>query len=105
MVDLREGPSRLHVSRLRTEDSGLYLCNLKTDDGYGSAKCQIKVTAAGNFQPQRPTMNPQPKIWGRTSIYILVELTAALAVALLVTLRCCCRSMKSAEKNNTYQRV
>uniref|UniRef100_A0A8C6KJB8 Ig-like domain-containing protein n=1 Tax=Nothobranchius furzeri TaxID=105023 RepID=A0A8C6KJB8_NOTFU len=28
---LREGRLRLHVSRLRPEDSGLYLCEVKTD--------------------------------------------------------------------------
>uniref|UniRef100_A0A096M2U9 Immunoglobulin V-set domain-containing protein n=1 Tax=Poecilia formosa TaxID=48698 RepID=A0A096M2U9_POEFO len=40
---LREGRIRLHVSRLRTEDSGLYLCVVKTEDGVGSEICRLKV--------------------------------------------------------------
>ncbi|XP_036002687.1 uncharacterized protein LOC118565790 [Fundulus heteroclitus] len=41
---LREGRIRLHVSRLRTEDSGRYVCYVKTDDGSGSAGTSITVT-------------------------------------------------------------
>ncbi|XP_043954794.1 uncharacterized protein LOC122821030 [Gambusia affinis] len=41
---LREGRIRLHVSRLRTEDSGLYLCDVKTEDGFNSAECRLNVT-------------------------------------------------------------
>ncbi|MED6256588.1 hypothetical protein ATANTOWER_029717, partial [Ataeniobius toweri] len=41
---LREGRIRLHVSRLRTEDSGLYRCEVKTDDGVDSAGCQLSVS-------------------------------------------------------------
>ncbi|XP_050926283.1 uncharacterized protein LOC108883801 isoform X7 [Lates calcarifer] len=42
---LREGRLRLHVSRLRTEDSGLYLCEVKTESGSSSDKCRLNVTA------------------------------------------------------------
>ncbi|PWA13904.1 hypothetical protein CCH79_00018512 [Gambusia affinis] len=38
---LREGRIRLHVSRLRTEDSGQYLCVVKTEDGSDKEKCQL----------------------------------------------------------------
>ncbi|XP_041841217.1 uncharacterized protein LOC121639788 [Melanotaenia boesemani] len=41
---LREGRIRLHVSRLRTNDSGLYVCKVKTDYGFNSEKCQLNVT-------------------------------------------------------------
>uniref|UniRef100_A0A7N8YN86 Ig-like domain-containing protein n=1 Tax=Mastacembelus armatus TaxID=205130 RepID=A0A7N8YN86_9TELE len=41
---LREGRVRLHVSRLRTEDSGLYLCDVKTNDGADYDSCLLKVT-------------------------------------------------------------
>ncbi|XP_036002683.1 uncharacterized protein LOC118565789 isoform X1 [Fundulus heteroclitus] len=41
---LREGRIRLHVSRLRTEDSGEYYCDVTTEDGYGSAGTRITVT-------------------------------------------------------------
>ncbi|XP_054881699.1 polymeric immunoglobulin receptor-like isoform X2 [Poeciliopsis prolifica] len=40
---LREGRIRLHVSRLRTEDSGLYLCDVKTEDGFNHAGCRLNV--------------------------------------------------------------
>ncbi|XP_067379885.1 CD276 antigen-like isoform X1 [Channa argus] len=41
---LREGRIRLQLSRLRTEDSGLYLCEVKTDDGWSSDRCRLNVT-------------------------------------------------------------
>ncbi|MED6250114.1 hypothetical protein ATANTOWER_024950 [Ataeniobius toweri] len=41
---LREGRIRLHVSRLRTEDSGLYRCKVMTDGGDDSARCQLSVS-------------------------------------------------------------
>ena len=41
---LREGRIRLHVSRLRTDDSGLYLCEVKTEYGESSDRCQLNVT-------------------------------------------------------------
>ncbi|KAM6894293.1 uncharacterized protein PEZ65_021986 [Lycodopsis pacificus] len=42
---LREGRLRLHMSRLRTDDSGVYLCDVLTGDGEGSRKCHLNVTA------------------------------------------------------------
>ncbi|XP_054912276.1 uncharacterized protein LOC129376714 [Poeciliopsis prolifica] len=41
---LREGRIRLHVSRLRTEDSGLYQCDVKTEDGVNSGRCRLSVS-------------------------------------------------------------
>ena len=41
---LREGRIRLDVSRLRTDDSGLYLCDVKTDYGESSGRCRLNVT-------------------------------------------------------------
>ncbi|XP_028419726.1 butyrophilin-like protein 8 isoform X2 [Perca flavescens] len=43
---LREGRIRLHVSRLRTEDSGLYKCYVDTDYGRNSGRFWLNVTAA-----------------------------------------------------------
>ncbi|KAK9519981.1 hypothetical protein VZT92_022670 [Zoarces viviparus] len=40
---LREG-LRLHVSRLRTADSALYLCEVLTSYGRNSEKCHLNVT-------------------------------------------------------------
>ncbi|CAK6974826.1 uncharacterized protein LOC128383556 [Scomber scombrus] len=73
---LREGLIRLHVSRLRTDDSGWYICAVKTNDGLGSDRCLLNVTAAVDQpEPQKPTERPQPESWGRIGLY--VGLTAA----------------------------
>ncbi|XP_026181984.1 butyrophilin subfamily 1 member A1-like [Mastacembelus armatus] len=61
---LREGRVRLHVSRLRTEDSGLYRCSVKTDIGASSGKCRLKVTAAAD-EPE--SVKDQPLHWTRTN--------------------------------------
>ncbi|XP_036002771.1 uncharacterized protein LOC118565832 isoform X3 [Fundulus heteroclitus] len=78
---LREGRIRLHVSRLRTEDSGLYLCDVETDYGSGSASCQLSVSAADVSQPQRPALDPEPGGRGRKGLYAALGLTAAAAAA------------------------
>uniref|UniRef100_A0A3P9BK11 Immunoglobulin V-set domain-containing protein n=1 Tax=Maylandia zebra TaxID=106582 RepID=A0A3P9BK11_9CICH len=39
---LREGRIRLQL--LRTDDSGLYLCEVNTDYGFGSASSRLNVT-------------------------------------------------------------
>ncbi len=41
---LREGRLRLHVSSLRPEDSGLYLCQVSASYGVGHDKCSLSVT-------------------------------------------------------------
>ncbi|KAL4007518.1 hypothetical protein ACER0C_001370 [Sarotherodon galilaeus] len=43
---LREGRIRLQLSRLRTDDSGLYLCEVNTDYGFSSARCRVSVSGA-----------------------------------------------------------
>ncbi|XP_029381844.1 uncharacterized protein LOC115058579 isoform X2 [Echeneis naucrates] len=50
---LREGRLRLHVSRLRTEDSGLYECDVITHQGGGSDRCHLTVSAVGRPEPER----------------------------------------------------
>ncbi|KAM4536272.1 programmed cell death 1 ligand 1-like [Odontesthes bonariensis] len=85
---LREGRIRLNVSRLRTEDSGLYLCEVKNEYGSGSGRCRLNVTAGADLsQPQRPTESPQPSSRGRIGLYAALGLTGgAGAVALLIKL-------------------
>ncbi|XP_032400569.1 uncharacterized protein LOC116707340 isoform X8 [Etheostoma spectabile] len=70
---LREGRLRLNVSRLRTEDSGLYLCYVFTDYGRSSCRCWLNVSARSP---------PQPESRGRFGLYWGLGLTAA-ATALL----------------------
>ncbi|XP_067435601.1 uncharacterized protein [Thunnus thynnus] len=78
---LREGRIRLHVSRLRTDDSGLYLCGVLTDYGESSGRCRLNVTAAVDQpKPQKPTVRPQPESRGRISLYVGLTAAAVLAV-------------------------
>ncbi|XP_051256057.1 coxsackievirus and adenovirus receptor homolog isoform X6 [Dicentrarchus labrax] len=87
---LREGRIRLHVSRLRTEDSGLYLCKVLTKYGVSAVKSQLSVTAAADKpKPQRATVRPQPEspqperpeTRGRIGLYFALGLTAAALLA------------------------
>ncbi|XP_034532855.1 uncharacterized protein LOC117807624 [Notolabrus celidotus] len=58
---LREGRIRLHVSSLRTEDSGRYTCEVLTNSGSSLARCYLNVTAAVHeTEDQRPTERPKP---------------------------------------------
>ncbi|XP_047242228.1 uncharacterized protein LOC124880872 isoform X2 [Girardinichthys multiradiatus] len=100
---LREGRIRLHVSRLRTEDSGLYLCDVMNDEGFNSGRCRLNVSgefllqqlnlkhidaaAADVSQPQRPTVDPEPGGPGRIGLYVSLGLTAAAAAAVLMVKR------------------
>uniref|UniRef100_A0A3Q3CC61 Ig-like domain-containing protein n=1 Tax=Haplochromis burtoni TaxID=8153 RepID=A0A3Q3CC61_HAPBU len=43
---LREGRIRLQLSRLRTEDSGLYMCDVDTGYGRGYNSCRVTVSAS-----------------------------------------------------------
>ncbi|KAK2814578.1 hypothetical protein Q5P01_000149 [Channa striata] len=82
---LREGRIRLHLSRLRTEDSGLYLCEVKTDDGWGSGRCRLNVTVSADHpEPQKPTVSPEPENRGRIGFYIGLGLTAAAVLLVLL---------------------
>ncbi|XP_067435609.1 programmed cell death 1 ligand 1-like [Thunnus thynnus] len=107
---LREGRIRLHVSRLRTDDSGLYLCEVKTDYGESFGRCRLKVTAAVD-QPkhQKPAVRPQPESWRRIVLYIGLT-TAAAAVVLVVCAGLCfafrfCFTKSSDETENIYVAV
>ncbi|XP_032439782.1 uncharacterized protein LOC116733131 isoform X9 [Xiphophorus hellerii] len=76
---LREGRIRLHVSRLRTEDSGLYLCDVETEDGSNDAACRLNVTAADVSPVQRTTLDPEPEGRGRIGLHVSLGLTTAAA--------------------------
>ncbi|KAM4714478.1 uncharacterized protein FYW61_019454 [Anableps anableps] len=79
---LREGRIRLHVSRLRTEDSGLYLCEVTTEDGSGIERCRLNVSAADQLQPQRPTLTPEPE--NRTKIIWIIAAAASLLLVCIM---------------------
>ncbi|XP_033988554.1 myelin-oligodendrocyte glycoprotein-like [Trematomus bernacchii] len=82
---LTEGRLTLHVSRLRTNDSGFYVCDiLVRPDGTNSRRCWLNVTAAEELQPQRPE-SPQPQSWRR--LWLIVGVSAAVLV-LFVSMAC-----------------
>ncbi|XP_022625342.1 programmed cell death 1 ligand 1-like isoform X2 [Seriola dumerili] len=105
---LREGRIRLHVSRLRTEDSGLYCCEVNANYFANFGKCQLNVSAVDQPETQRPTERPEPESRGRIVFYTGLGLTAAAAAALLVKL--CSASSHCATKTpdktvNLYSRT
>ncbi|XP_023202801.1 uncharacterized protein LOC111611199 [Xiphophorus maculatus] len=73
---LKDGRIKLHVSRLRINDSGLYLCEIQADCGFGSAACRLIVTA-GDKQPVSPTANPPTENKGLIALYVFLVLAAA----------------------------
>ncbi|XP_061566491.1 uncharacterized protein LOC133420724 isoform X3 [Cololabis saira] len=84
---LREGRLRLHMSRLRTEDSGQYWCRLDTESGWGSASCEVLVSAAADLPPQTPTMVPEQEPQEKTSFYVgMGVVTSAIVVICFIGL-------------------
>ncbi|XP_078132675.1 uncharacterized protein LOC144534558 isoform X2 [Sander vitreus] len=82
---LRGGRLRLHVSRLRTEDSGRYVCQIITNYVATFFKCRLNVTARDWPKPDlSPTANQlQPESWERINIWSGLILTAGLTSLLL----------------------
>ncbi|KAL7375325.1 hypothetical protein ABVT39_015607 [Epinephelus coioides] len=93
---LREGRLRLHVSRLRTDDSGRILCSVLTNYGRNSGRCRLNVTAARDRpEPQTPnttrggrdlsptSSRPQPESRGRMGLHCGLGLTAAVLQLLM----------------------
>ncbi|XP_035849967.1 uncharacterized protein LOC116053388 isoform X4 [Sander lucioperca] len=82
---LRGGRLRLHVSRLRPEDSGRYVCQVITNYVATFFKCRLNVTARDRPEPDlSPTASRlQPESWGRINIWSGLILTAGLASVLL----------------------
>ncbi|KAI4798569.1 hypothetical protein KUCAC02_021967, partial [Chaenocephalus aceratus] len=73
---LTEGRLTFHVSRLRTNDSGFYVCDIHTSDGSNSKNCWLNVTAAEELNPQRPSESPQPE--NSTGVWVTVGVSAAV---------------------------
>ncbi|XP_029381841.1 uncharacterized protein LOC115058578 isoform X3 [Echeneis naucrates] len=79
---LREGRLRLHVSRLRTEDSGLYECEVITHQGRGSDRCNLTVSAAVGRPEPRP-YNDWLILVGLGSVAAAVAVVVAIIVVLV----------------------
>ncbi|XP_060922476.1 uncharacterized protein LOC132996174 [Limanda limanda] len=107
---LREGRLRLHVSRIRSEDSGQYVCEVNRDHHGNYGKCQLVVIeAAAQPRTQRPDVTSQPE--GKMELCIPVLVAAAVGLtavvitaALLVKLRpaSICGGKKSINKTDEH---
>uniref|UniRef100_G3P8F1 Immunoglobulin V-set domain-containing protein n=1 Tax=Gasterosteus aculeatus TaxID=69293 RepID=G3P8F1_GASAC len=79
---LREGRLRLHISRLQTNDSGLYWCLVLTSYGRNYKECHLNVTAVKDRPEPETTsdtsLRGDPR--GRIGLYCVLGLTAALLV-------------------------
>ncbi|XP_024654822.2 uncharacterized protein LOC101467379 isoform X2 [Maylandia zebra] len=89
---LREGRIRLQLSRLRTEDSGLYLCEVDTGYGRGYNSCRVTVSESksgktettqqpGNFQ--RPDLDDVTK---GIKFFLVLWLAIVVAVYICISL-------------------
>nr|XP_033507781.1 uncharacterized protein LOC117272814 isoform X3 [Epinephelus lanceolatus] len=78
---LREGRLRLHVSRLRTDDSGQYVCEVFTNYGVSTASCRLTVTAAkASPKPVIPkSTSAQSQGWEWIILYCFLGLIPAAA--------------------------
>ncbi|XP_037612438.1 uncharacterized protein LOC119480340 [Sebastes umbrosus] len=106
---LRDGRLRLHMSRLRIDDSGVYRCNVLTGDGTGSEICHLDVTAAADEPkpptptmrpptPERHTMRPQPKSWEK--ITLSVALITVLGLVAGYCFAVLCKPTRSPRREN-----
>nr|XP_019965428.1 PREDICTED: CD276 antigen-like [Paralichthys olivaceus] len=83
---LREGRLRLHVSRLRTEDSGRYKCGVRTTQGWGADKCRLNVTATVAQEPHTTTtVSPEPESqkWWLVLLLALAEIVVVMVAAVI----------------------
>ncbi|KAL3051032.1 hypothetical protein OYC64_001335 [Pagothenia borchgrevinki] len=86
---LTEGRLTLHVSRLRTSDSGFYVCDIFVrPDGSNSRRCWLNVTAAAEPRPLTQTVKPHQKFQGIIALYIGLGISAVALLALFVSLSC-----------------
>ncbi|XP_034756983.1 uncharacterized protein LOC117962050 [Etheostoma cragini] len=96
---LRQGRLKLQVSRLRTEDSGLYVCDVILNYKSNSSRCWLNVTAARDW-PKLETPNTtsssnttslqQPESGRRISLSCGLGLTAAALLFFCFCLFSCC---------------
>uniref|UniRef100_G3P8E0 Immunoglobulin V-set domain-containing protein n=1 Tax=Gasterosteus aculeatus TaxID=69293 RepID=G3P8E0_GASAC len=95
---LREGRLRLHISRLQTNDSGLYWCQVDTSYGRNYKECHLKVTAVKD-RPEPETTSDTRLRW--IGLYCALGLTAALLVPLFYL---CFANKTSDHQNKRYTR-
>ncbi|XP_028262495.1 uncharacterized protein LOC114436429 isoform X2 [Parambassis ranga] len=81
---LTYGKVRLHLPRVRTSDSGKYLCRMATQFGKRVKEFSLNVTAATVRSPPATADPTQPESRERLGLYAAVGLAAAAAAAALI---------------------
>ncbi|XP_008322796.1 uncharacterized protein LOC103389241 [Cynoglossus semilaevis] len=77
---LGEGRIRLHLSRLRTEDAGWYVCSVWTNYGSSSKECELVVSEAErDVKPKKLPLEPDP--WLRKRLGLIFSLGLVIAAA------------------------
>ncbi|CAI5694760.1 unnamed protein product [Oreochromis niloticus] len=90
---LREGRIRLQLSRLRSNDSGLYVCEVKTDYGFSVGRSRLNVSPSKleNFQ------------FFLTTALIAVIILGAVMVMIGFTVNTVARLLAENKKGNQIQ--
>ncbi|KAL4008251.1 hypothetical protein ACER0C_002103 [Sarotherodon galilaeus] len=93
---LREGRIKLQLSRLRTEDSSMYTCHVKTDYGSGSASSELEVTTiVENPQTPQPSLIPPQESKDRSG---RVGLGMGISSSVLVVCAALCFILRNNKK-------
>ncbi|XP_077944042.1 uncharacterized protein LOC120813874 isoform X2 [Gasterosteus aculeatus] len=88
---LREGRLRFHISRLQTNDSGLYWCEVDTSYGKNYKQCHLNVTAVKDRPEPETTSDTSLRGDHRGRIGLFCALGPA---ALLASFFCLCIAKK-----------
>ncbi|XP_077961467.1 uncharacterized protein LOC120813994 isoform X5 [Gasterosteus aculeatus] len=97
---LREGRLRLHISRLQTNDSGLYGCQVDTSYGKNFKECHLNVTAVKDRPEPETTSDTRLRWIGLYWALGLLGVTAALLVVYLFY-RCITKNITDQHRNDT----
>ncbi|XP_062415183.1 uncharacterized protein LOC134107474 [Pungitius pungitius] len=97
---LREGRLRLHISRLQTNDSGLYWCEVSSGNERNSKKCHLNVTAVKD-RPE-PERTSDTSLRGRIGLYCVLVL---VLTALLCFCLCCTNRFMISRRNDPLYKV
>ncbi|XP_075948505.1 uncharacterized protein LOC142950786 isoform X2 [Anarhichas minor] len=109
---LRTGRVRLHLSRVSTNDSGLYLCRMLTEFGRKVKQFSLNITAADEPKPVTSKPEPEPpetpepaepapEGQGRICLYVVLGLVAAAVTAVLAA-SCWTSSHTCSPRNKSY---
>ncbi|XP_030285516.1 uncharacterized protein LOC115588984 [Sparus aurata] len=106
---LRDGRLRLHVSRLRTEDSGQYLCDVRTHYGVDFGDCHLNVSAVRDPpETERPDTDsperPNGHIWGLFALYSTVGLALVVMSVFFLSFKNC-KSVKQDSVSDSSGRL